>query len=102
MATVYLINEFGTDNYKIGITRSKASKRKGNLQTGNSDELLIIHSYETEHPFKLERMLHMHFFKKRGIGEWFTLEPDDVFCFMELCDKLNETITYLKDNNEFF
>lgn len=102
MGYIYLINESGTDNYKIGLTKNPTKKRKTQLQTGNSSELDVVKSFETNHPIRLERMLHMYHANKRGIGEWFVLEPEDVFGFMDLCEKFTNTINYLLENNYFF
>ena len=98
MGHIYLINESGTENYKIGLTKNATKKRKSQLQTGNSSELNVVKSYET----RLEKLLHMQHANKRGLGEWFLLEPEDVFGFISLCDKLTETIDYMLLNNELF
>ena len=102
MGYIYLINESGTDNYKIGLTKNPTKKRKSQLQTGNSSELNIIKSFETEHPSRLERMLHIQHSSKRGMGEWFELKPEDVFSFIPLCEKLTETINFLLEHNPFY
>lgn len=102
MGYIYLINESGTDKYKIGLTKNKANKRKLQLQTGNSNELNIIRTFETEHQFKLEKMLHMNYANKRCIGEWFVLDANDVFDFIPMCEKLTKTIVFLLENNTFF
>lgn len=101
MPFIYLINEDGTDNYKIGLTKS-LKNRKNALQTGNSKKLTIVKKYETNYPRRLEAMLHMYHFAKRGNGEWFVLENEDVFGFIALCEKYSNTINYLKEHNEFF
>ena len=103
MSFIYLINEYGTDNYKIGLTKStNISRRKKNLQTGNSNELHIVKLFETEYPSKLEKLLHSRFYNKRGIGEWFVLTDEDIFEFIPLCEKLNENIKFLLENNCFY
>lgn len=103
MGYIYLINELGTNNYKIGVTKATSiEQRKLKLQTGNSKELFICRYFETEHPYRLEKMLHTHYFSKRGIGEWFELTDEDALIFVTLCDKLNKTVLYLKENNPFF
>ena len=74
MGYVYLINESGSDNYKIGVTKAKTiNKRRLELQTGNSNELILCRKFETKHPYKLENMLHKHYYKHRLIGEWFQM-----------------------------
>ena len=63
MAYVYLIGQNGdSDYYKIGSTRaSDLNKRIKQLQTGNSNQLYLKHSFQTDTPFKLERMLHFYY-----------------------------------------
>ena len=98
MGYVYLIGNVDTPGkYKIGSTRGKSvEKRLKQLQTGNSSELFIKDSYETEHPFKLEKMLHNHFKEKNLIGEWFELSESDI------CEEKMNIIESLKDNPFYF
>lgn len=103
MGLIYLINETGTDNYKIGVTRSKTvNHRKHTLQTGNASVLEVVKIFETKYPYRLETMLHMQHFDKREHGEWFILEPQDVFDFIPLCEKLQKRIDFLLETNPFF
>lgn len=103
MAFVYLIGENNEENkYKIGVTRHKdINKRILELQTGNSQELYIKDFYETEHPYKLEKMLHRHFFDKKILNEWFSLNGDDIKSFKELCSKYSGILESLKYNPFF-
>lgn len=103
MAYVYLIESTDNDKrYKIGMTRSSdVSKRLKQLQTGNSSKLTIKEVYETDHPFKLEKMLHNRFKSKQTIGEWFELNDDDIRDFKGVCDHLTVIIASLKDNPFF-
>lgn len=104
MGYVYLIGE--KDNigkYKIGSTKAKdINKRLKQLQTGNSSELYIKHCYETEHPFKLEKMLHNHFKSSNLIGEWFELSESDTETFKAVCEEKEKIISCLKDNPFYF
>ena len=104
MGYVYLIGE--KDNigkYKIGSTKAKdVNKRLKQLQTGNSSELFIKEYYETEHPFKLEKMLHNHFKSSNLIGEWFELSENDIEAFRGVCEEKEKTIEALKDNPFYF
>lgn len=104
MGYVYLIGEIGKEGrYKIGSTKAKdINKRLKQLQTGNSSELYIKHCYETEHPFKLEKMLHNHFKSSNLIGEWFELSESDTEAFMGICEEKEKTIEALKDNPFYF
>lgn len=104
MGYVYLIGE--KDNigkYKIGSTKAKdINKRLKQLQTGNSSELYIKNCYETEYPFKLEKMLHNHFKSSNLIGEWFELSENDTEVFRKVCEEKENIISCLKDNPFYF
>lgn len=104
MGYVYLIGEKGNDGrYKIGSTRAKKIEtRLKQLQTGNSSELYIKESFETDHPFKLEKMLHNHFKSSNLIGEWFELSKDDTEAFRGVCEEKMRVIESLKDNPFYF
>ena len=101
---VYLIGEKDNNGrYKIGSTRAKnVHTRLKHLQTGNSSELYIKEYYETEHPFKLEKMLHNQFKSSNLIGEWFELSESDVKAFKGICDEKIKIIESLKANPFFF
>ena len=104
MGYVYLIGEIGKEGrYKIGSTKAKnVNKRLKQLQTGNSSELFIKESYETEHPFKLEKMLHNHFKSLNLMGEWFELSKSDTEDFKGVCEEKEKIISCLKDNPFYF
>lgn len=104
MGYVYLIGEMDNKGrYKIGSTKAKdVSKRLKQLQTGNSSELFIKESYETEHPFKLEKMLHNHFKSSNLIGEWFELSESDTEAFKRVCEEKEKIISSLKNNPFYF
>ena len=104
MGYVYLIGEIGNEGkYKIGSTRAKSvDKRLKQLQTGNSSLLYIKDSFETAHPFKLEKMLHNHFGDKALIGEWFELSEADTEAFKGICEDKMRVIESLKDNPFYF
>ena len=99
MGYVYLIYDSEKCAYKIGVTRSKNSKRLKQLQVGNSTELTLIHMHETEYPFRLEAMLHNRYVNSRIMGEWYVL--DDVDEFKNACAHLESCINALRDNPFF-
>ncbi len=101
---VYLLFEEsdGKPVYKIGITKNEIDGRLGNLSTGNSDIIDVIHLYKTKHYKKLEAMLHMKFGGVNKKGEWFHLTDEQVINFKKTCDELNETIDYLTKVNPFY
>lgn len=101
MGYVYLICDPANDTYKIGVTRNINSNRLKKLQTGNSTELHIVTTYKCDYPFRLEKMLHNHFNSKHEYNEWFNLQGNDVFSFIEVCERLNNNIKCLLDNPFF-
>lgn len=103
MGFIYLIGEIDNDkNYKIGVTKKKnITERKNELQTGNSQELYIKHQFETNYPYKLEKMLHRHFNDKKIINEWFELDNIDINNFINTCKKYESILDSLKENPFF-
>lgn len=103
MSFVYLIGEVDNENkYKIGVTKhNNIQNRIKELQTGNSNELFIKDYFETKYPYKLEKMLHRHFYDKNLLNEWFSLSKDDVDSFKETCLKYNNILDSLKFNPFF-
>lgn len=102
MGTVYLLGEFGNDGvYKIGVTTGKVENRIKKLQTGNSGEIYLINSYQTEYPFVMEKMLHTKYYSDRKKGEWFELPIEEIFKFTETCDKIQKNINAIKENYFF-
>jgi hypothetical protein len=104
MGYVYLIGEIeNPGRYKIGSTRGKSvAKRLKQLQTGSSSELYVKDAVETDHPFKLEKMLHNHFNSSNIIGEWFELFESDTEAFRAICEEKMNIIESLKDNPFYF
>lgn len=103
MGWIYLINELGTNNYKIGVTNAKEiNKRKLELQTGNSNELHICRSFKSEHPYKLEKLLHLNYHKYHKLNEWFELSDEEVLYFLDVCQKYQDSLLFVEKNNEFF
>lgn len=87
---VHLICDPANDAYKIGVTRTLKSRRIKKLQTGNPTELHIVHIYETEYPFRLEKMLHTHFVLKHILNEWYSLDVKDIVDFSKTCENCVE------------
>jgi len=102
MGVVYLLGDSGKEGeYKIGVTTGKIENRIKKLQTGNSGKIYLINSYNTDHPFIMEKMLHTKYFADRSLGEWFELPFDEVVKFSETCEKMQNTINALKENYFF-
>lgn len=102
MGIVYLLGDTGKEGmYKIGVTKGKIENRIKKLQTGNSGEIYLVNSYNTEYPFVLEKMLHTKYFSEQAVGEWFELSLDEVTKFIETCDKFQKNIDALNSNYFF-
>jgi hypothetical protein len=100
MRSVYLIR--GNDGrYKIGIAKNP-KQRIRQLQTGNSDELTLIETYQSENASKIETALHNRFSHVRQSGEWFDLSITEEVKFIEMCRSIDDSITLLKKMNNIF
>jgi hypothetical protein len=103
MGFVYLITEENCDNkYKIGSTKKqKIEDRIKELQTGNPSKLILKDYFKTNHPFKLEGMLHRHYHKNNELNEWFNFNDNEIKEFQNICNKYQTIIDSLKDNPFF-
>lgn len=103
---VYLLKEDDTYNYKIGVTRSSnVLKRIKKLQTGNAEQIHFVCCFETNEPFKLEKMLHNRYIGYHKLNEWFDFYEIDDPCseFLNSCNVYQDNIdTMIKYNNPFF
>jgi hypothetical protein len=97
---IYLITD-SNGLFKIGMTRSISERRLKQLQTGNGNELRIVHTFHTEYPFRLETLLHRIYEQKCVLNEWYMLTPDEVIDFINVCQKEDDIIQVLKDNYHF-
>jgi hypothetical protein len=107
MGYVYLLLEVdkdGNERHKIGITRNSVEKRIKQLQTGNSNKIQCLHSFQTEHFFKVEGWLHKKygFQKTETKNEWFQLTNEQVASFMDDCTEIEKKVIYLLENNSFY
>ena len=101
MGYIYLICDPNQNTYKIGVTRNLVQDRIKKLQTGNASELHMIHTVETEYPFRLETMLHNKFKDKKVHGEWYSLSQDDITNFKKICNSFIDMIDFMKQNPYF-
>jgi len=97
---IYLIEQQGTNLYKIGISKNPEERVK-QLQTANGVKLDLIKQFKTEFDYKLERVLHRHFQSKKTIGEFFELNENDVKEFTSLCESRESNFKYLVENNSY-
>ncbi len=75
---VYVITD-GTERYKIGFTSSSVESRMANMQTANPRKLSIVCYITTDNYKELEKELHGMFDSKRIVGEWFSLDSEDIY-----------------------
>lgn len=102
MGKIYLLANEEWSQFKIGITKKSTSDRIKKLQTGNGSEITVVKEYDTEHARKIESWLHKRYASKRLVGEWFSLEDNDIDTFVETCEKIETVIIFLKEHNPFY
>lgn len=106
MGYVYLFLEVdiqGNEAFKIGITKNDPEKRIKQLQTGNSNKLSVLKSYQSPNYLKVEQWLHRKYNIKTEAGNEFRhLTNEEVMSFLDDCKKADETITFMKANNPFY
>jgi hypothetical protein len=101
MKKVYLIKTEGS-NYKIG-TSKHPEKRLEQLQTGNGEQLTLIHSFESKYATLIESTFHRKYSHLNENGEWFALSLEDEVNFIENCEKIDTNFMVLnEDDNLFF
>jgi hypothetical protein len=104
---VYLIVEAdhnGYEKYKIGITKNNPENRLKKLKTGNSNEMFIVRTYQSENYRRIEKMLHRKYSAQRTISknEFFHLTDSQIFSFSEDCKKMDDIIKLMKKENYFY
>lgn len=104
---VYLLSiadNSGNEYFKIGITKRDIKKRISELQTGNPNEVSLLHAYESKNYKKVEKWMHRKHGQSKTLAknEWFTLTDEQVFSFIEDCKEADKTISFLLETNPFF
>jgi hypothetical protein len=106
MGYIYLLVEWGSnpERFKIGITKDNVDARIKQLQTGSSSELVLLRQYESDNYRKIEKWLHRKYksYSTDGGKEWFQLPDDDALNFIKECQKIDEAVQILKENNPFY
>jgi hypothetical protein len=88
--------------YKIGFSKNSPTNRSKGMQTGNDGELRVLYKFQSKHGRKVEIALQRFLSHKKinqGGTEWFRLDLEDVQNFYELCQKVEENLSILKDND---
>ena len=102
MGKVYLLANEEWTQFKIGITNNSSTKRIKSLQTGNGSEISIVKEFDTNNARKIESNLHRRYKPKQLVGEWFSLNDDDIRDFESICTKLDDDINFLLEHNPFY
>jgi len=100
---IYIFYVKETNEYKIGYT-SNMKQRKGQIQTGNSREIIIIQSYPCINYREIEKQIHDHYKNNRMIGEWFHFTNDQLEeCKIIISKYINKIdgVTTEDDNSSF-
>lgn len=99
MKKVYLLRT--NNRYKIGIAKN-VNQRIKQLQTGNSEEIKLIETFESEYANKIEKALHNKYSYVKKTGEWFTLSVSEEVNFINECKRIENNIkTLIECGNEF-
>lgn len=99
---VYLIENTFDGTYKIGYTQGNVEDRRKQLQTGSSQELLIVSEFKSRHFRNLEKYLHRAFSHLHHRGEFFNLSATDVVKFLTTCQKAEENFNVLAEHKNYF
>ena len=106
MGVVYLLCEYGSnpEKYKIGVTKGSPIKRIKSLQTGCSNEIILINSFESKFYLKIESFLHRkyHQYSTDGGTEWFELPSEIVNNFKKECESIELMYDTLISNGNPF
>ena len=100
MTSVYLIRG-NNGKYKIGISKNPKERIRA-LQTGNSEQLKIIETYESENAGTIEFALHAQYSHVKKTGEWFDLSISDEVNFIKNCQRIDESIKFLKKSGNVY
>lgn len=101
MKHVYLIQSLEDSRYKIGVSKHP-QKRVKQLQTGNSSELKLIESYESEFAHRIEKSLQRRYSYLKKEGEWFDMSISNEVSFLKECQDIENNIILLKKSGNVF
>lgn len=101
MKHVYLIQSLEDSTYKIGVSKHP-KKRVKQLQTGNSSELKLVESYESEFAHRIEKSLQRRYSYLKKEGEWFDMSIINEVTFLKECEKIEKNIIILKESGNLF
>jgi hypothetical protein len=96
-----MVDEYGNELHKIGISKNHPELRVKQLQTGNPNVISLLKYYESINYKKVEKLLHARFKRTLAENEWFNLTNEQVLKFLDICKEVDETVNLLKDNPFF-
>lgn len=98
---VYLLKIPEKSIYKIGVSKD-VEKRIKQLQTGNCEQITLVHKFKSNYPYKIESVLHGMYKFKRIEGEWYDMSAKEVENFIEQCEMYERNFSTLKTHNNPF
>lgn len=97
---IYLIKEENNRRYKIGVSKHP-EKRLLEVQTSNSNKVILVDVIPVKNPWKVETMIHLKCREYSTQGEWFEL-PDDVLeTFEQTIKTIDNNLNALKESNSY-
>jgi hypothetical protein len=101
MKYIYLIQSLEDSRYKIGVSKHP-QKRILELQTGNSSELKLVETYQSEFAHKIEKILQRRYSYLRKEGEWFDMSIVNEVNFLRECQEIEKNMILLKKKGNVF
>ncbi len=88
--------------YKIGITKKEPKDRVKQLQTGNVFKIELFYQFFSEMGNQTEKALHRTYGTKNVSGEWFELTDEQVKGFPSMCERIEENLLLMKNENTYW
>lgn len=98
---VYLLKIPEKSIYKIGVSKD-VEKRIKQLQTGNYEQITLVHKFKSNYPYKIESILHGMYKFKRIEGEWYDMSAKEEENFIGQCEMYERNFSTLKTYNNSF
>lgn len=101
MNYIYLIQSLENSYYKIGVSKHP-NKRIKQLNTGNPSKTKLIHTYQSDLAYQIEKSIQRKYSHAKKEGEWFDLSIEIEVNFIKECGLIEENLKFLKNNNNVF
>ena len=92
---VYLLKT-DDNRYKIGVSVN-VERRIKQLQTGCSDRIMVVDTFLSKFPFKLESALHRKYESSKINGEWYLLTNESVSEFQNICSQMEHNYNCMSE-----